>query len=189
MGLTGPLLSVCVFCAAAAAQPDSGPDPFRGNVFVTTGKVMAYGGMGVAVYGYFFAYHPEAALAGLGAFALGPTLIGIGAGEVNRAAQAVDSGYHANPRGWGWNVTGLGLILIGTAGLAQWSGASPGTIYGGALLIEAGLICEMVALGKFSFYARDGRKVLAAHDEVSIVPLWLDPHGRAGPGLLITYRY
>jgi hypothetical protein len=183
MALSPSLLIACVLCATAAAQPQPGRDPFPGNALVATGKVLAYGGLGLAIFGYY----STPRFAGLAAFGIGVPLVGLGGREWNRAAEAVDSGYHANVRGWGWNLTGMGLIAAGAAGLAQGSSGSSGAVYGGALLLETGLVCELVALVKFSRYAGEGRAVLAK-DGIAIEPLWLNPQGPTAPGLRITYR-
>lgn len=187
MGLRHSILSVCIFCAVAAAQPKSGPHPpSRGDPLVTVGKTMTYGGLALT----FFGFSQWRVLAGMAAFNLGVPLTGAGAALVNKEAKAVDSGYHPRPRGWGWNLTGTALVAAGIADASRGPHGSPDAVITlGGVLIEAGMICDLVAMAKFTNYAGEGRAILAAHKGIALEPSWLGRQGRAEPGLRMTYRF
>ncbi len=167
-------------------EPRSARQDAAGAHLVTAGKVMAYGGLGIAVLGYY----PGPRIAGLAAFTLGVPLAGIGASMVNRSASALDPGYKPDPRGWGWWITGTALVAAGLPGIATLDhGGSPGEVFGGMMLVVAGAGCDVVALAKFSRYAEEGRAVAASHSRVAVQPsLYFTPEG-TGPGMLLTYRF
>jgi hypothetical protein len=141
-------------------------------------------------------------------YQLGVPLVGIGAGQVNRAAEKLNPGYRPDYRGWGWYWTAFalgtagGIILqsvVTEANNADTQEEQEEALEGATfpvLLLLGSSVCGIVSWAKFGGLASEGRG--AAREAGSmrdqggliIVPsLALTAEGRAEPGLRLGYRF
>jgi hypothetical protein len=157
----------------------------EGNTLILTGRVLTIGGLLLSLIDI----PPELRWAGVGALALGTPVVGFGAGRITDAAEAFHPEYHAARRGWGYCLTGLALGAVGVSGLAGLeTGASPGEVFGGALMLMTGLTLESVAQTKFSNLASEGRDAIGFR--AALTPALLLPaEGPPMPGIRLTYRF
>lgn len=201
--------------AAPRPKPRLGADPDAaalselgsGSSLTGVGHALAAGGLLMSVIG------TSSGSGGLGfagnlIYQIGVPLVGVGAGQVNRAAEKLNPGYRPDYRGWGWYWTAFGMGTFGSITLrniiAKANKAETEEeqeeILGDAgfpvMLILGSAVCGIVSWVKFGNLAGEGKRAaregasMRDSGSLEILPtLAITADGQAEPGLRLGFRF
>jgi hypothetical protein len=187
----------------APSEPEAVPDQARledefrtGSGLVTAGHLMATGGVLLSLYGWFNDR------GGNILYQLGVPFVGIGAGQINRAAEKLNPGYRPDYRGWGWYWTAFAMGTFGSIRLnsvlkkaaradseAERQKELDKTTFPVLLILGSGA-AGFVSWGKFGNLASEGKRAATLYASVGAAPFLIqDSGGEMAPGLGLIGRF